>query len=253
MNPISADGLWIPTVTTDQMREVDRLMIAKYGIHLIQMMENAGGNLARLVRNILGDSVKDKGVLVASGKGNNGGGSMVAARHLSNWGAKVTVLLPQKSLKDVPKTQLNILEKLPIKLIFGDDTINHLQKWKGEVVIDGLIGYGLSGAPRGWIGEIIKSINTLEIPVVALDVPSGLDATLGRIYDPCIKAEATMTLALPKDGLLKPEVKSVIGELYVADISVPDVLYNEMGISVGPIFLHDTIIKMDAIKGGTTI
>ena len=79
----------IPAITTQQMIQVDRLMIEEYGIQLIQMMENAGKSLAELSRNLLGDDVQDKNIAVICGAGNNGGGGMVAARHLHNWGANI--------------------------------------------------------------------------------------------------------------------------------------------------------------------
>ncbi len=246
----SAEGLQVPAITTEQMREVDRLMIGKYNVQLIQMMENAGRNLAEMVRRLLGTSVKGKHTLVAAGKGNNGGGGMVAARHLYNWGAEVTVLLPKKALNGIPENQLNILETLPIELKTGDDAVDYLSVWNGDIVADALIGYGLSGKPHGWTGKMIDAINALTLPVVSLDVPSGLDATTGEIYEPCIRAKATMTLALPKKGLVKPEARRIVGDLYLADIGVPDVLYKEIGINVGPIFLNDSIMRIDGVKKG---
>jgi len=108
-----------------------------------------------------------------------------------------------------------------------------------------VIGYSLAGNPRGWTAKMIDRINSLSIPILALDVPSGLDATTGEIYNPCVQATATMTLALPKTGLVKPDVKQVVGSLYLADISVPDVLYKEMGIDVTPLFLNDTLIRLN--------
>lgn len=250
MSHVLMNGLQIPVVTTDQMRKVDMLMIEDFGIQLIQMMENAGRNLAELTRRLSGNSVDGKAIIVAAGKGNNGGGGLVAARHLYNWGADVTVLAPESALKDVPRIQLGILEKLPIEIKKGDAAVAEVTNRGGDIVIDALLGYGLSSSPRGWTGKIIESMNSLDAEVVALDVPSGLDSTTGEIYNPCIKANATMTLALPKTGLLKPEAKSVAGEIYLADIGVPGVLYRKMDIEVGPIFQHDTIIKIEPSEGG---
>jgi NAD(P)H-hydrate epimerase len=85
--------------------------------------------------------------------------------------------------------------------------------------------------------------------VVALDIPSGLEATTGEIYKPCIQASTTMTLALPKKGLLKQKARSVVGSLYLADIGVPNVLYKELGIEVEPMFIQDTIIKLHDLQG----
>lgn len=113
---VSIKASQIPIVTTEQMREVDRLMIEKYGIQLIQMMENAGHNLAKLTRRFLENSVVGKHILIACGKGGNGGGGFVAARHLYNWGAEVTVLIEAEDLlKNIPKIQWEILKTLPLK------------------------------------------------------------------------------------------------------------------------------------------
>ena len=234
------------------MRRVDRLMVETYGIQLLQMMENAGRNLAELGRRLMGNSVLGKRVIVAAGKGNNGGGGMVAARHLSNWGATVTVLVEAPAaLSDVPALQWKTLMTLPIERMEGDAALEFLSADVGDLVVDALIGYGLAGNPRGWTAGMIEKINALSVPVVALDVPSGLDATTGEAYTPCIRATATMTLALPKTGLVKPKAKDFVGSLYLADIGVPPTLYREMGLDVGSIFIHEGLINLAELLGGS--
>ena len=227
------------------MREVDRLMIDEYGITLLQMMENAGRNLGELAKKMLGGSVKGKKILVASGKGNNGGGGLAAARHLSNWGGEVIVFIPDDSLGEAPNHQLKTLRKLPVSVFEGAEGIKKIPITKSDLIIDSLIGYGLTGTPRGFSKTAIKNINALGGSVLSLDVPSGLDASTGKVYHPCIKADATLTLALPKVGLLNNEAKNmVVGDLYIADISVPPELYAQMGISIPQIFYKKTIIKV---------
>jgi len=243
---ISVSDLRIPVVNTAEMREVDGLMIEKYGIQLLQMMENAGRNLAELSRRFLDGSVSGKHIIIAAGKGNNGGGGLVAARHLYNWGAQITVLIQTDALSGVPEIQWSILTHYDaVAKKIDEKAVEFLNNEQSDLILDAMIGYGLSGNPRGWTAQMIEKINALSIPVLALDVPSGLDATTGEIYDPCVQAFATMTLALPKTGLVKPEVNKVVGSLYLADISVPDVLYKEMGIDITPLFLNDTIIKLN--------
>jgi NAD(P)H-hydrate epimerase len=107
-----------------------------------------------------------------------------------------------------------------------------------------MIGYGLTGDPRGPVADWIQRVNVAGHPVLALDAPSGLDTTTGIPGNPCIRATATMTLALPKTGLMAPEALKYTGNLYLADISVPPQLYRKLGIKVPPIFIHDTIIKI---------
>ena len=115
----------VPSITTEQMREVDRLMVEEYGIVLLQMMENAGRNLARLAATLAAES-RDRSVLVLAGKGNNGGGGMVAARHLSNMGGRVCVILPVavRELVDVPAHQASILQRMGVELLEAGGGIN---------------------------------------------------------------------------------------------------------------------------------
>lgn len=111
-----------------------------------------------------------------------------------------------------------------------------------SLILDSIIGYSLSGSPRGAAAQLIEWANRQPAPVLALDTPSGLDVTSGTAHDPTIRATATLTLALPKQGLLTPEAKKFVGELYLADISVPPELYARMGIPVPPLFVEREII-----------
>ena len=241
----------IPAVTAEQMREVDRLMVEKYGVQIVQMMENAGRNLARLLRMRLGGSVAGKSVAIAAGEGNNGGGGMVAARHLSNWGADVTVAIKTEDLIGIPQLQWDILRHFPIEKRIGEEAVEFLEDFSGAAIIDCLSGYGLRGAPRGWTREIVDAVNKNKASVISLDVPTGLDSSTGEVHIPCIKADSTLTLALPKTGLLEPEAKRVVGSLFLADIGVPDILYRELGIEVSQIFNNNEIINLDAdYEGG---
>ena len=114
-----------------------------------------------------------------------------------------------------------------------------------DIVLDGVIGYSLEGAPRGDAGALIRWANAQPSPVLSLDSPSGIDTTTGTISDPAIRATATMTLALPKEGLRAPDVQAHVGELYLADISVPAELYKRfLDIEVGPIFAKSDILRL---------
>lgn len=230
----------IPFISTQQMIEVDRLMVEEYNIQLVQMMENAGRNLAELSRKLLGGDVKAKRIVVMCGSGNNGGGGMAAARHLHNWGARVelNVLAPKDRLKDIPAHQYQILEKMGI----AEGEAPNLET--ANLIVDAMIGYGLTGNPRGRIADWIRTINESARPVLALDTPSGLNTTTGVPGDPCIRATATMTLALPKTGLKSQKATPYIGELYLADISVPRELYQQMGIDLPAIFNKNSIVKI---------
>lgn len=220
------------------MVEVDRLMIAEYGIELVQMMENAGRNLAELTGRMLGASLSGRSVCVLCGRGNNGGGGMVAARHLHNRGADVYVIRLAGELKDVPAKQWNILENIGLR------NEPYFDLSEADMILDALIGYGLDSDPRPEVAVWIEKANAAGKPILALDAPSGLDATSGMAGKPTVRAEATMTLALPKVGLMSESARPYVGLLYLADISVPPGLYRKIGLEVGNIFEQETIIKI---------
>jgi NAD(P)H-hydrate epimerase len=236
----------IPYLTTEQMIEVDRAMIEDFGIDLVQMMENAGRALAHLARaRFLGGDSRDKRVIVMAGTGGNGGGALVCARRLHGWGAQVKVFLtkPERGFAPVPAHQLRILSQMHVEVDVSDIPIGGPSP---DLIIDGVIGYSLRRAPAGTAGELIRWANAQRSPILALDVPSGVDATTGTVFDPAIAATATMTLALPKEGLRVPGVEAQVGELYLADISVPPSLYAgpTLGLQVGHIFSESDIVRL---------
>jgi len=244
--PAIFDRQVVPGLTRVQMIEVDRAMIEDYGIELIQMMENAGRNLADLARSwFLGGDPRGKRVTVLAGSGGNGGGALVAARRLDNWGAAVGVALaqPASAMTAVPAHQLSILEHMGIPIV-AVESVTSLAA--ADVVLDGLIGYSLKGPPKGPAAELIDWANRQDAPVLALDVPSGVDADTGIVFDPAIRAAATMTLALPKSGLLGAGAESHVGELYLADLSVPPGLYRRspLNIRVEPLFALTEVIRL---------
>lgn len=233
----------IPSLTAAQMIEVDRAMIEDYHIELIQMMENAGRAFAQLAHRHLRGAVKSSSVVILCGSGNNGGGGMTAARRLHNWGADVLVALTKSAdeLRGVPAHQLDILQRMRIPIL---DSASLLPT--PSLILDAIIGYSLSGAPRGAAADLIRWANAQTAPILALDTPSGLDVTSGTAHDPTIRASATLTLALPKQGLLTSEAKKHVGDLYLADISVPSELYAKMGIIVPDLFAESDIIRVEA-------
>jgi len=220
----------LPAVSEAQMREVDRLMIDDFHINLLQMMENAGRNLAELSLRAFAPA----GVLVLAGRGGNGGGGLVAARHLTNRGVPVAVALShdEANMAPVPRHQLDILARMDVTLLD--------QPERADLVIDALIGYSLRGNPSGRTADLINWANQQGRPVLSLDVPSGLDVTTGTPSKPCVSAAATMTIALPKLGLRHVQV----GDLYVADISVPAALYRQLDLDVPVLFRDDTLVKI---------
>lgn len=248
----------LPALSTEQMREVDRLMVEQFGIQLLQMMENAGRNLAQLAGRLLAsdeeeDALLDRPIVVLAGRGNNGGGGLVAARHLLNWGAWVQIVLthpPEELPNGMMKRQLSILQKMHAPLAWAEEG------WElppADLVIDALIGYGLSGKPRGRAADLIHLANSSVAPILSLDAPSGLDTTSGTLYDPHISAAATMTLALPKRGLLQQSGGGALGRLFLADIGVPGALYESLGLDVPYLFATETVVPLEVADGSARV
>jgi NAD(P)H-hydrate epimerase len=236
----------LPYVTTEQMIEVDRAMMQDYHIELIQMMENAGRNLAHLARlRFLDGKPQGKKVVILAGTGGNGGGALVCARRLYNWGAQVQVVVTRlaKDFMSVPAHQLDILQRMKVPIAQADAITLVTSP---ELIIDGLVGYSLKGAPRGSVANLIRWANAESVPILALDAPSGVDTTTGIVFDPAMRATATITLALPKAGLRAPDVADQVGELYLADISVPPSLYAEpsLALEVGNLFAESEILRL---------
>lgn len=238
----------LPILTTDQMREVDRSMVEDFGIHLIQMVENAGRNLATLARARFFDgNPRDRSATVLAGPGGNGAGALVCARRLASWGTRVSVVISaeRSKLGEVSSHQLGILfamgpevtEAFPGKFPEPKDE---------DLLIDGLLGYGLSGAPREPVSTLLRWANTHAAPALSLDIPSGVDSTSGQVFEPAIRATATLTLALPKTGVVAEEAAEHVGELYLADISVPPELYQipSLGLEVSHIFAESDILRV---------
>ena len=216
-------GIAVPAVTTDQMREVDRIAIEETGPNLFQMMENAGRNLARHAIDVLGSGWERARIVVLSGTGGNGGGGICAVRHLANRRAHVTlVLLAPDSLGEVPRFQRKVFQAAGGTEAGSGD----LRTMHGDLIIDAVIEYSLSGAPRGQAARMLRWANESSAPVLSLDVPSGIDSTTGQAYGEHIRATWTLTLALPKTGLEPP----FTGDLSLADIGIPAAAYRKLGL-----------------------
>lgn len=201
------------------MRDVDRVAVETVGLELLQMMENAGRNLAsRLLENEV------ERVTVLAGNGGNGGGGLACARHLENRDVSVTIVLDRSpdTLDGATATQYRILDEMNVHVATSgvSDVCS-----EADTIVDSLIGYGLRGEPRGRTRELIEYCNGVETPVVSLDVPSGLNATTGERPGSAVEPDEILTLALPKTGLGETE-----SPLYLADISIPSVVYEQVGI-----------------------
>ena len=250
-------GERVPAITAEEMRHVDRVAVDDFGLPLAQMMEHAGRSLARVALASGADRI-----VVLAGRGGNGGGGLACARHLAARDRLAAVVCSRDpaSFSGAPATQLRLLERTdaPIVVPDGETTENDdgdpaadsaaaggfavvedAALTRADLVVDALIGYGLSGPPRGVDAALIAAANGAAAPVVSLDVPSGLDASTGATPGVAIEPTRTVTLALPKTGLAadtRPGAADTAGAtresdsaltagLVLADLGIPPAVY----------------------------
>ena len=231
-------GIAVPAVTTEQMREVDRIAVEKTGPNLYQMMENAGRDLALLAIELLGRNWTTASVMVLAGGGNNGGGGICAARHLANQGCKVTLCISNSErFSEISAFQRKIFQSTSGREI----EVTALAAQPVDLVVDALIGYGLQSSPRGSAVELIRWANARGARILSLDVPSGIDATTGEALGESIRPHWTMTLALPKTGLLPEQT----GELFLADIGIPEGIFRQVGLKYSAPFGGRLWVRLD--------
>ncbi len=200
----------LPTLSSSQVKQVDELCAERFGIPTDWLMEAAGWQVARLV---------DRRAVVVCGVGNNAGDGLAAARHLHRWGMLAGVCcVDVNRLRGSAAAQYGALRKLGVEV--GGD----LGLGDADAVVDAIFGTGLTRAPEGKFAAWIDAINASAKRVIAVDVPSGLDADTGEAYSPIVRADVTVTLGLPKRGLR--------GDVVVVDIGVPAEAYAELGIDV---------------------
>lgn len=231
----------VPSVTGEQMAVVDRVMVEVLGLDIDQIMETAGRQVAIFARRMLGGDPRERRVLAVCGTGGNGGDGMVAVRYLHGWGAAVQVVLshePDRERQRVATQQLAILRAM------GITATEPLELPLADLVIDGLLGFSTRSAPTGRTAELIAAINRQRAPVLAIDLPSGLQATTGEPFAPTVTATATLTLGLPKTGLLAAPARKHVGDLWLADIGIPLKAYAATGLTVGPLFAQDEFLHL---------
>jgi NAD(P)H-hydrate epimerase len=205
-------------ITVDQMYNIenkghDMGFLKKF------MMENAGAAAVKRLVDKLGN-VESKNVLIFVGMGNNGGDGLVMARHLAGYGAKVTVMLlgsPDKIKTEESNWNWTILQKMPsVKLLTGDSL---KFDFKPDVIVDGILGTGITGEIREPYASAINYINETDCYKFAVDVPSGLDPQTGETANIFTKCDMTVTFHKMKEGI--PKRKDLTGELFAEKIGIP--------------------------------
>lgn len=240
----------IPIVDTATMIEADRIATDRIGFSLLQMMENAGHQLAELTRLTLGSSVAGRSIVVLAGTGNNAGGGLVAARRLAGWGADVCVAFahPILRLRPAPCAQVEPLLAAGVRAAVAGHDRSHAELRSeiehADVVIDALIGYSLRGAPDDVVRPLIEMAGAGAGAVLSLDIPSGIDATTGARPGAAISADATLALAMPKRGMSIGDGARHAGAHYLADIGIPASVFTELGVSANGIFDAGPLLRI---------
>ena len=247
--PLASDRS-IPFVDQATMIAADRAATDRVGVSLLQMMENAGLQLAELTRLTLGGTVSGRLIVVLAGTGNNAGGGMVAARRLAGWGADVCVIFarPVLRLRPGPCAQVEPMLAAGVRAAVAGHDRSHAEIGgeilRADAVIDALIGYSLQGAPDGAYQPLIELASLGSGPVISLDIPSGIDASSGERPGSAVSADATLALALPKAGMALGEGRRFSGVGFLADIGLPASIFAQLGIPAGPWFAHGPFVRL---------
>ena len=231
--------------SAEEMKWCDETTIKEIGIPGLLLMENAGGAVARLIQDVL-RGLSQKHIAIFCGKGNNGGDGFVIARHLSNSGAFISVFLTSSPLELKGDAQVNfsLLKKLasrstpPISIQRTSNAA--LDNVHGiDCIVDAVFGTGFSGMVKQPLLGLVEWINSKRIPVFAVDVPSGLNATTGVVENAAVRATHTITFGLRKSGLLLNSGKECSGKVHVVDIGIPRVVTDSKTLS--KTFLVDSV------------
>jgi len=217
-----------PAKSRDAIRRLDRHAIEDLGIPGAVLMENAGRQIADAARGMIQDAADPK-VLILAGRGNNGGDGFVVARHLTMDGvrADVVLLAARDQVRGDAGTNLDILERMGFEIRVLDGPAGGIVAQlepllaAADLVVDGLLGTGTRGEIRQPYADIIDAVNAAGRPVLAIDIPSGMDCDTGRPLGPTIRATRTVTMAALKTGFEQPGAAAYTGEVILADIGVP--------------------------------
>jgi NAD(P)H-hydrate epimerase len=215
----------MPSLTRNQTRAIDRFAIERLGVPGVVLMENAGRLCADAVGDFLHGPAGRK-VAICAGGGNNGGDGFVMARHLSMRGAEVAIFLlsPAEKLSGDAEINYRIARNLGLDIReVGPAGLAGLSKDLSgfDVVVDAIGGTGICGALRGDIALAVEQINAAARPVVAVDIPTGLDCDTGKADGPAVRAKLTVTMVARKKGFDAPESAEFTGEVRVVDIGIP--------------------------------
>lgn len=229
------------------MHRLDYWAEREFQFPILLMMEHAGRGLVELLLRRFGPS-REEPILALAGKGANGGAVLAAARHLAHRGYEVSALTtdPPTKMRDETRRQLSMFRKEGASA----PTYRKTDPFpRAGFILDGILGSGDPGSPKGTIRDLILATNRAGATVIAMDLPSGLHPDTGEPSDPTIRAAATITVALPKKGLFAPKARPYVGEAYLADIGFPRVLYEDLDVTPEEIFGDAFVVRLPDAAG----
>lgn len=214
-------------LSRDQLREIDRRAVEEYHIPSIVLMENAGRSAVEIALQMVPE-VAGKPILVVCGGGNNGGDGLAIARHLANRRAEVQIALtvdPAKYSGDA-LTNYRITQAMKVSTVVATPELIASRPW--ALVIDAIFGTGLATAPREPFPALADAINRAGTPILAVDLPSGMDCDTGEAPRACIRATRTISFVAKKKGFANPAARAYTGEVHVGDIGAPQQLVSQV-------------------------
>jgi ADP-dependent NAD(P)H-hydrate dehydratase / NAD(P)H-hydrate epimerase len=217
-------------LTAEQVARLD-VAALECGVTTLQLMEIAGWQVARCAWQHIGS--RPGAFTVVAGHGNNGGDGLVAARHLATWGSAVTVVVvaDESRVGGLVRDHIVAARRCGVDVTVSADAEAAQSGIAGAMlVIDAILGTGLQRAPRELQAGAIRALNAGKASVLSVDIPSGLDATTGEAFDPCVRATLTCTLTAVTRGLWTGDGPEHAGELWAADIGMPASAWERVGL-----------------------
>jgi len=231
----------VRSISSAALRQADSEARSTFGIEPLQLMEVAGWQVARFVDSYVA-GVRGKRITVVAGSGNNGGDGLVAARFLLQRGAIVTAsIVPARDANSLAARHALTARRLGVPILDAPHGIDS----SADVIIDGLFGTGIRLPLREPAPAIIEAINATGRPIVAIDVPSGVDADRGMGADAAVQAAATLTLVAPKAGLAGG---AHAGRVFVADIGMPAALFGVDGPAITALYALGDLVELVAAE-----
>ncbi len=230
----------IPVLPLSRLSAYRHFITQFFGIDELQLQENAGRAVAALVRELYGPLSSMK-IAVGIGLDFKAGVALVASRFLENWGASISLLLVGRPTLRSSEKQLEIVKKMI-------DDINVI-RWPSlnsyDLVIDGIVGFSLKNEPSGRVKSLIDHFKSIKRNILAIEVPSAINVCNGLPFgDMVVKARETIALGVPKESLFLDQTKHYVGDVYLADIGLPQRLYEKLGLDMPRLFGESEVIRL---------